>query len=276
MKPQRSAPCTSRALLFIAALLFALQSAACSPGPLEAIIVAPSTLGRGLVAHWDFDEGSGFVLNDQSENRRQGAISGGTWTQDGRFGGALHLQRGDSITVENFPDATPNWTLSAWIRLNEEDRGINEAAVMSAEIWTQGGWELHTYDLSSGPTWHFAYWTGPDGEDYARYDCPCLKNGIWTHITAVFDATAGRLSLYNDAVLRHTMPIPPFPKPGSPTLFFGRWTGPGRPFAGSLDDIAVYSRALSDVEVVELHARPPPAPDPYAPEALPGVERSLF
>jgi Concanavalin A-like lectin/glucanases superfamily len=261
MKPNLSTSYLARVLLIIATAMPAFQSTACSPGPLDAIIVAPSTLGSGLVAHWDFDEGSGSILNDQSGNRRQGTISGGTWTQDGRFGGALHLQRGDNITVENFPDATPNWTLSAWIRLNEEDRGISEAAVMSAEIWTQGGWELHTYDISPGPTWHFAYWTGPNGEDYARFDCACLTNGVWTHVTAVFDANAGRLFLYNDAVLRRTMPVPPSPKPGSPTLFFGKWTGPGRPFAGSLDDIAVYNRALSDVEVAELHERPPPAPD---------------
>jgi hypothetical protein len=144
--------------------------------------------------------------------------------------------------------------------LNDEDRGVDEATVMSTELSLQGGWELNTYDISTGLQWHFGYWIGP-GQEYAHRECVCLANGTWTHVTAVFDTTAGFLYLYNDAELRDTIPVPPSPKPGSPTLFFGKWSGQGRQFAGSLDDIAVYSRALSDVEVAELHERPPPAPD---------------
>ena len=132
---------------------------------------------------------------------------------------------------------------------------------MSAELWTQGGWELHTYDVSPRPTWHFAYWKDPDGADYARYDCPCFTNGIWTHMTAVFDATAGRLSIEQRRRASTNAAGTTLSETRVPNTFFGKWTGQGRQFAGSLDDIAVYSRALSDVEVAELHARPAPAPE---------------
>jgi len=40
----------------------------------------------------------------------------------------------------------------------------------------------------------------------------------------------------------------------------GKWMGAGRLFSGSLDDVAIYDRALSPVEVAELHQRPPPPP----------------
>jgi hypothetical protein len=40
----------------------------------------------------------------------------------------------------------------------------------------------------------------------------------------------------------------------------GKWEGAARLFAGSLDDIAIYQRALSGAEVTELHQRPPARP----------------
>jgi hypothetical protein len=40
----------------------------------------------------------------------------------------------------------------------------------------------------------------------------------------------------------------------------GRWSGTGRPFVGSLDDVAIYGRALSATEVAELNRLPAPRP----------------
>ena len=61
----------------------------CGPTYLDAAGLAPTTLGSGLVAHWQFDEMDGLVVADDSGNRRDGTISGATFTSDGRFGGAL-------------------------------------------------------------------------------------------------------------------------------------------------------------------------------------------
>jgi hypothetical protein len=40
----------------------------------------------------------------------------------------------------------------------------------------------------------------------------------------------------------------------------GKWMGEGRLFSGSLDDVAIYDRALLAAEVEALHERPPPRP----------------
>ena len=68
------------------------------------------------------------ILEDDSGNRRDGTISGATFTNDGRFGGALHFRRGDSVTVDNFPDATASWSFSAWIRISDEDIATDDSA----------------------------------------------------------------------------------------------------------------------------------------------------
>ena len=231
--------------------------AGCGPSRIDAVGLAPITLASGLVAHWTFDQGAGTILEDDSGNRRNGTITGATWTNDGRFDGALHFQGGNAVTVENFPDATESWTFSAWIRITEEDAVVDELGVaVTTEDYQKGGWEFQTYGRSSGVYWHFGYWIGGSSQ-YAHYECRCFDPGRWSHATVVVDGTA--LSFYVDGQLMESKVSSPI-LPGTPTLYMGKWMGAGRLFSGSLDDVAIYARALSAVEVAELHQRPPPRP----------------
>lgn len=244
----------------VKAVGLAVLVAGCGPTHLDAVDLAPTTLGSGLVAHWTFDDGEGTVLADQSGNRRDGVVTGGTFANDGRFGGALRFAPGDTVTVENFPYATANWTFSAWMRVDADDTppdGFGNA--VNTEILGQGGWEFQTVVRPSGLVWTFAYWIGPN-LTYAYYDCPCLDGGAWSHATVVVSADAGLLSFYVDGKLAESKPLPASILPGTSTLYMGKWEGAERLFSGSLDDIAIYSRALSAAEVSELHERPPPHP----------------
>jgi hypothetical protein len=234
--------------------------AGCGPSPIDAVGLAPTTLGSGLVAHWTFDEGDGTVLVDDSGNRRDGTIAGATWTNDGRFDGALHFQSGNTVTVENFPDPGPSWTFSAWIRIAEEDAVIDDLGVaVTTEDYQKGGWEFQTYGRSSGIYWHFGYLSVPPSK-YAHFEYPGFPVGTWSHATIVIDEGASLLSFYVDGQRKDSVASPPRILPGTRTLYMGKWMGTGRLFSGSLDDIAIYARALSAAEIAELDARPPPRP----------------
>lgn len=233
----------------------------CGPTYLDAAGLAPTTLGSGLVAHWAFDETDGLVAADDSGNRRDGTISGATFSSDGRFAGALHFLPGDSVTVENFPYATSNWTYSGWIRIGEEDIPNDDfGTVLSTEVMQQGGWQLQTRGRSSGIYWTFAYWVGPGELDYAHFECECFELGRWSHATVVVDASLNVLSFYVDGNLAQSSALPGPILPGTSDLFMGKWMGEDRLFSGSVDDIAIYDRALLAAEVAELDERPPPQP----------------
>jgi hypothetical protein len=230
---------------------------ACGPAYIDATGLAPATLGSGLVAHWSFDESSGTVLADDSGNRRDGVVSGATFTSDGRFGGALHFVPGDSVTVENFPYATSSWTFSGWVRIGEEDV-VNDdfGSVIGTEAATrEGGWQWQTRGRSSGIYWTFAYWIGPD-LTYAHYECHCFELGRWSHAAVVVDAPSNLLSFYVDGTLAQSSPLARPIVPGDSDLLMGRWVGEGRPFSGSIDDVAIYDRALLSAEIAELYLRP--------------------
>lgn len=231
----------------------------CGPTYIDATGLAPTTLGDGLVAHWTFDETGGTTLADDSGNRRDGIVSGATFRDDGRFGGALHFLPGDSVTVERFPYATANWTFSAWLRIGEEDIANDDfGTVVSTEIMFEGGWQLQTRSRSQGIYWTFAYWLESGG--YGSYDCECFELGRWSHVTVVVDAAQNLLSFYVDGKLAESNTSPGPVLPGTSDLFMGIWMGTGRQFSGSIDDVAIYDRALQAAEVAELDARPPPGP----------------
>jgi hypothetical protein len=232
----------------------------CGPRYVDAVDLAPTTLGSGLVAHWTFDETGGTALADDSGNRRDGTVTGATFTNDGRFGGALHFRPGDSVIVDNFPYATSSWSFSGWVRVGADDIVSDDfGTIVSTEVMQAGGWQFQTHDRSAGTFWTLAYWIGPN-LTYAHYECEGFEVGRWSHATIVVNGAAQQLSFYVDDKLGLSTPLPAPILPGSSTLYMGKWMGPGRLFSGSIDDVAIYNRALSAAEVAELNERPPPRP----------------
>src|SRR5436189_3739506 len=68
-------------LLIIPSVVCAVAKASPEPSP-DVVTVA------GLVAAYNFDEGSGLMVNDLSGNGNNGTITGATFTA-GKFGGGL-------------------------------------------------------------------------------------------------------------------------------------------------------------------------------------------
>src|SRR5450432_4094387 len=167
----------------------------CGGHALEAVELPPAELA--LVAHWTFDEGMGTVVHDSSGNNRNGAMTGGAWTE-GKFGGALRFNGADFVTVANFPDATPGWTVSAWVRLAAGDIGPGFGTVLSNENINDpsmpsdvapGGWEMHAKsDID------FAFYRDVPRDiemyGYASVQCCELQADRWYHIVGVVDPDA--------------------------------------------------------------------------------------
>ncbi len=230
----------------------------CGPAPIEVALVAPDPLLNGLVAHWPLDDSAG-TATDHSGNGHDGTLAAGTWIT-GNFGGALHFDSGNAVSVPSFPDASASWSVALWARPSSPASGNNLwYTLISTENVFKGGWEMNIrLDPASNIYYEFAYWIGPGQSDYALVRCTCVVFDQWTHLAAVRDGPGGTLSLYVNGVLQSTMPQAPATTalplilPGSPTLFLGRWLGDARLYVGDLDDVAVYNRSLVASEVMRL------------------------
>lgn len=241
-------------------LLVAFGVAGCGPNAIDAVELGPSR--RSLVAYWNFDEGQGAVVHDRSGHNRNGRLTGGTWTTAGRFAGALRLNRGDHVTVENFPDATPGWTVSAWMRFAPTDFGLDWGTVVSTENLRAGGWELHAQTERAIPRVDFGFFRDVPSTryGYAEIECCPLEPDRWFHIVAVVDPLARRALLYEGGLERTAVDIPGGILPGDATLYMGRWNeghpNEKRRFNGVLDEIAIYERALTPSEIAALERGP--------------------
>ncbi len=234
---------------------------ACGTAPLEAVAIDSQSLATGLVAHWTFDDGAGSVVTDNSGNGHDGQLTGGTWIEAGQFGGALELAYGDTVTVPNFPQATANWTVSAWIRASEAQLNADmtdTSTILSTEMVFAGGWQLHLDNRSGYQRFDAAYWAGSQANDYVVAYCSCIVPDEWIHLTAVFDYDAGTFTLYQGLRPADRVNLPTAILTGDSTLYMGRWNQGERFLAADVDDFAVWSRALSPAEIVAVSQQSPP------------------
>jgi Concanavalin A-like lectin/glucanases superfamily len=238
------------------ALALAVASVtACGLGPID-VVEAPAP-GVGLVAHWSFDEGMGTSVLDHSGNGLDGALTGGTWITDGQFGGALYLSLGDCVTVPSFPAATPDYTVSAWVRYAQADIGSNLATIVTTEIPTTGGWELQGPVNAEAAQLQFSYSRADGG--YDTLICCQIQPDQWMHVTAVVDSQALTMTLYQGGVIQTQLNIRGSILPGNDTLHIGieqTSTGFEWPFRGAVDEIRIYDHALNAAEVSRLDAGP--------------------
>ena len=236
-----------------------LGAGACGPGPLEAVTVAPGSLLNGLIAHWTFDEGAGTVVGDHSGNGHDGQLTGGTWTPDGRFGGGLTLAPGDYVSVPDFPQAAVNWTVSVWTKSTPAELTANSDAmtILSTEEVFAAGWQLHLDNRPNYNRFDAAYWAGADVNDYVVIYCDCVAADTWIHLTAVWDSNAEQFTLYRDGMMVDHAKMPSPILTGDTTLYFGTWNMLNRFLAGTIDDFAIWNRALSPAEAALLSMQPP-------------------
>jgi len=236
-----------------------LAGMGCGEAPLDAVRLPSAAIADNLVAHWDLDDGSGSRARDTSGHGYDGELRGGTWIPDGRFGGGLRFVAGEGITVEAFPNATPNWTVSLWIRLSDEQLAANGetfTTILSTENLGDGGWVVNVDRQLTQPRLVFSYWA-PPLTNYIGTERSCVEPGGWHHLAAVVDANVDRVSLYLDGAVTDQATRPSDVPPGDSTLRVGHWNMNGRLFTGDLDDIAVWRRALTAQEVAAVNARSP-------------------
>jgi hypothetical protein len=232
----------------------------CGGAPLDAIGRPHGDLAEGILAHWALDEGTGTVARDGSGRGHDGQLTGGMWIADGRFAGGLRLAAGDSAAVPAFPDATPSFTVATWLRLSQEQLAADGAtwvAILGNEDFGAGGWQLNIDNRLPRPRFDFAYWS-PPLMGYLFVECECVEVDRWIHLAAVVDVDANRVTLYKDGAVGDEETRPSDISAGNSTLYLGRWNMSGRQLSGDLDDIAIWSRALTAEEVAALTESPAP------------------
>ncbi len=156
-----------------------------------------------------------------------------------RFDGNAHTHLSTSAT---WPELGPTYTLSLWARL--EPTGADQ------DIWSTAFQDqLAGFRLADGHlTFHVPGGSAPQA---ARY--PFAAWNRLVHLAAVVDGPGGQARLYEDGVLKDTIPVEAVAHPRH-NIEFGktRWYAASAPLRGSLEEAAAWKRALSPAEIRSL------------------------
>src|SRR6266480_1413813 len=222
--------------------------------------ISPANAQPGLVAAYSFNEGSGTTVADVSGNNNTGTLSGATWTTAGRYGNALVFNGTNaSVTVPNAASLglTTGMTLEAWVYPTATPTGWR--AVIDKNV--DGYYLMASSDQGNRPAVGGAWppgnriLLGPSG----------LAVSTWTHLAATFDGATMRLYVNGVQVASQAQTTPLRTTTG--TLQIGADSYAGENFAGRVDEVRIYNRALTTAEIqTDMNtAVAPAAPDTQAP-----------
>jgi hypothetical protein len=207
---------------------------------------AQNWLTNGLVAYYPFNGNA----NDASGNGHDGVINGTSISpitdQVGNPNRALHFGGGSYISVTPTPfNVNSNWTISLWCILDANDEIAN---FVSTGNDNQGGLNMR-YVYRDPLPWALAF----IGSGWGAAKAPTPAT-TWNMFTCLINGDLFEMFLNNVRVISTNVVVPTIFDAGS--LWFGEHQNPTWPYAlvGSLSDIRIYNRALSDSEVQQLYA----------------------
>ena len=217
---------------------------------------------NNLIGWWKLDEGAGTIAADSSIYDNDGNLAGDPnshpqWVA-GHIGSALdfngvtdYVDCSNDVSL-NEPNITGKITLAAWVKTDDcgnsqwnpyITKGDFAYTLQQRSPAGTGINELEIAIYGTGTTWYFA--STPVDSSF---------NGVWHHLAGTYNGS--QVKLYVDgelnAITDYVGPIATSTANvnlGKSSDFTDRW------YNGLLDDVRIYSRALSQGEVAYLAER---------------------
>ena len=215
-------------------------------------IASATTLSpaSGLVAAYAFGEGAGTTTADATGKGHTGTLQGGaSWTTSGKYGSGLSFNGSTAyVDLGNAADLqlTGSMTWSAWIYATSNPPDDGQIIAKSGGA----GWQFKTSPDTGVHT--FGVGVSADaGSLTQRYSATVRALGTWYHVAGVYDAASQTLNIYvngvlDNGVLSGTVPASQYNAAENVTV--GRRAG-GFYFQGTIDEVRLYNRALSQAEI---------------------------
>jgi hypothetical protein len=215
-----------------------------------------TNLQNGLVGYWPFCGNA----NDESGNGNNGVVNGATLAEDrfGNAGSAYSFDGNDGITMppsDILNIALSDFSISLFMKPSNIE-GLNKNIIGKRYYSLGNGYSVN---IENGRV--FSELLDANSTTYTGSTSEVALNE-WQHVCATFDRD-GNSSIYLNGQLEGSLPISneSGDLSNSSELFIGYFAPVGPDcfngclfFEGSIDDIAIYNRALTPAEIAQLYA----------------------
>ena len=196
-----------------------------------------------LVGWWKFDEGMGQVAVDWSGQGNHGALQGDPQWAPGQVGDALEFDGSDDFVdcgANEIFNIDTNITVMSWIKVQQFDKNW-QAIVTKGD----NSWRLHRSNNTDNIAW------GTSGLDPTDITGSInVNDGEWHHVAGVYDGT--QKILYIDGNIDISANTTGSIDGSTYHVNIGENAQQtGRNWTGLIDDVRVYSRALTMDQIKE-------------------------
>lgn len=210
---------------------------------------------NGLISQWKLDDAQGAIASDAYSTGNDGVVNGATWTV-GKRNGALLFDSTDQVVCGNSGSLSGQtaFTASAWVKVNAGS--TTEGIIIQQRA--PNGWNGQ-YQLKVSSAGKLVLWVyGDSAEQFNLSGITNINDGQWHHVAGGRDAL-GNGFVYVDGVLDASVT-------GTTVRNLSASISVGigadirdnnRHFRGSLDDVRVYNRLLTEAEIAAVRNRAP-------------------
>ena len=209
-------------------------------------------IGDELIGEWTFDQDN---ADDSSGFGNNGVIHGAT-PSDGVMGRAMSFDGNDYVDLDDAGNGDyTSMTISVWFK----------ASTFSPARWrtplhrndgTSIGSSVFYIGLGTGTSRIFSVIGANSGIGYTVGDTGMIAQiGEWYNVVCSWDGTNGRV--YVDGILKQTYALSSVAfnnKPAAITRIGSSGAGTGYLFDGDIDDVRLYSKALTSAQIQKHYA----------------------
>lgn len=199
-----------------------------------------------LAAAYGFGEGTGTAANDSSGNGNAGVLVGGaTWTVAGKYGSGISLDGSTGyISVNNSASLSfASGTLEAWLNL----AAVNRWHGIFAKGSVNDDGHSYNYGIEITDANRISCFIGNGTSVNTLNSAATVVAGQFFHLACTWDGA--NISMYVNGLLDSTKAQTIVPRSNTAPLLLGKYGGNVDHMSGTLDEVRLYSRALSATEI---------------------------